>query len=389
MPSKHPAATAKVLTARAKPKVIDIQAQVIFAAQARGVSPFRIAADVVRRRLGRQRLSSQDYFLLGLYRPDLSEADRAAFVSEHEVSRLNGKLQPPLEHAVYGLMNSKLMTEVLLRGMGMPCATTVAVARATPARLPCEVLVGADAVEGFLRADNRFPLFGKPDGSSLGVGAASFLDRDGDMLLMGDGTRVPVRRLALEIARDYPTGYVFQTLLRPHPDLARLIGPTVGTLRVLSLRFAGGPAPLYAMLKLPGPGAMVDGALSGSNAAAIIDPESGQIRRAQLLSDPIGKDLLHSHVTGVALPGATLPHFAEAVELALDAHRLFPHLGVLGSDVILTDKGPILNELNANPLAGLVQKAMGRGLLNDAFKAKYREALAVNGVKLPIKGVRI
>jgi hypothetical protein len=389
MPSKPTAGPAKVLTAMAKPKTIDIQAQVMLAAQAQGVSPFRVAVDVVRRRISRQRMTSEDYFMLGLYRPELSEADRAAFVSEHEVSRLNGKLQPPLEHAVYGLMNSKLMTEVLLRGMGLPCATTVAVARATPAQLPCEVLVGPDAIEAFLRAENRFPLFGKPDGSSLGVGAASFLDRDGDMLLLGDGARVPVRRLALEIARDYPAGYLFQTLLRPHPELARLIGPTVGTLRVLSLRFAGGPAPLYVMLKLPGPGAMVDGALSGSNGAAILELETGQIRRAQLLSEPIGKDLLHSHVTGAALPGATLPDFAKAVELALDAHRLFPHLGVLGSDVILTDKGPVLNELNPNPLAGLVQKAMGRGLLNEAFKAKYREALAVNGVKLPIKGVRI
>ncbi|NJS39339.1 MAG: hypothetical protein HC783_10280 [Rhodobacteraceae bacterium] len=389
MPSTPPAATAKVLTARAKPKTIDIQAQLTFAAQARGVSPFRIAADVVRRRIGPQRLSAQDYFLLGLYRPELSEADRAAFVSEYEISRLNAKLQPTLEHAVYGLMNSKLLSAVLLRGMGLPCATTVAVARATPAQLPCEVLVGPEAVEQFLRAEGRFPLFGKPDGSSLGVGAASFLNRDGDMLRLGDGTRVPVRRLAQEIARDYPAGYLFQTLLRPHPDLARLIGPIVGTLRVLSLRFAGGPTPLYAMLKLPGPGAMVDGALSGSNAAAIIDLETGQIRRAQLLSEPIGKDLMHSHVTGAELPGAVLPDFAKAVELALDAHRLFPHLGVLGSDVILTDTGPILNELNPNPLAGLVQKAMGQGLLNEAFKAKYREALALNGVKLPIKGVRI
>ncbi|TAG13316.1 MAG: hypothetical protein EAZ40_14895, partial [Rhodobacterales bacterium] len=259
MPSTPPAAAAKILTARAKPKVIDIQAQLTFAAEARGVSPFRIAADVVRRRISRQRLSAQDYFLLGLYRPELSEADRDAFVSEYEVSRLNRQLQPQLEHAVYGLMNSKLLTEMLLRGTGLPCATTVAVARATPARLPCEVLVGPEAIERFLRAVGRFPLFGKPDGSSLGVGAASFLDRDGDMLLLGDGTRVPVRRLAQEIARDYPTGYVFQTLLRPHPELARLIGPIVGTLRVLSLRFAGGPAPLYVMLKLPGPGAMVDG----------------------------------------------------------------------------------------------------------------------------------
>jgi Sugar-transfer associated ATP-grasp len=389
MPVKPPIAADKTLTAKPLSKAVDFPAMLRIAARARGISPVKIAVEIVRRRLGRQKLTSQDYFRFGLFRAHLTDADRDAFVSDWEITRLNRALRPSDERSVAGIIESKIMTELLLRGAGLPCAQSVAVARSTPVRLPFPVLIGADAVEAYLRSEGRFPLFGKPDGSSLGVGAASFVGRDGDDLILGDGTRTPVRRMAQEIARDYPGGYVFQTLLRPHSDLARVIGPIVGTLRVVTLQLSHGLEPLFVMLKMPGPGAMVDGALSGSNAAAIIDPATGTIRRAQLLSAPIGQDLLQSHVTGAELVGATLPDFDRALALALDVHRLFPYLGVLGSDVILSDHGPLINEVNLNPLASLVQNAAGEGLFSEAHKAKYREALKVQGVRLPIKGVRI
>ncbi len=389
MPITKSAFADKILTDRPRARSVDIQTWLTTAARMRGVSPVRIALEIIRRRLGRQKLHYQDYFLLGLHRPELSDDDRNAFVSESEASRLNSALAAPERHSYTGIASSKLLTELLLRGAGLPTSTTVAVARAGRVALPVKVLVGADEIDAFLRTDATFPLFGKPEDSSFGIGAASLIKREADAIVLGDGTRTSLRKLAEEIARDYPGGYLFQNLLKPHPEIARLLGPAVGTLRVLTLRLEEGPVPIYAMLKLPGPGAMVDGALSGANGAASVDLTTGAIRRAQLLSDPPGQDMVDGHVTGARLPGAVLPDFKAALELAQSVHRLFLHQGVIGSDVILSDNGPLLNEINFNPLAALVQKAMGHGLFTDAIKAKYRAALEVHGKTGPIRGVRL
>lgn len=389
MPGEVMSSAAKTLSATTRKSAIHLAELLGQAARERGVSRARIAGDVLRCALGRHGIPPPEYFKFRLFDPALSREDREAFVSDKEITRLNTALRAPAVRGLAGLFSSKLRTGLLLRGAGLPTTEIRAVSRATPTRLAVPVLVGADAIEAFLRQAGTLPVFGKPDGLSLGVGAASFLRLDGAEIVLGDGSRVPVARLAQEIARDYPEGYLFQEMLRPHPVLARLIGPVVGTLRVTSLRLQTGPQALFVMLKMPGPGAMVDGSLAGENAAAIIDTATGRIQRVQLLSARIGEDLLSGHVTGADLPGAELPDFAEALALAQDVHRLFPEQGVFGFDIILSDRGPLINEINQNPLASLVQSARGSGLYDAAFTAKYREALAVHGVKLPVRGVRL
>jgi hypothetical protein len=378
----------KTLTSRKDGKTIDLGRQIDLAAGQAGVSRLRIALDILRRRFGRQRLAIHDYFDFGVYRPDLTEADREAFVSQDEITRLNRLLRPAEKRSMSGLVSSKFMTELLLRTVGLPCSRTLAIARSSRAQLPVPVLVGAAAIEAFLREGDRMPLFIKPDGSSLSIGAASILHRDGDDLVFGDGKRVPVARLSHEIARDYPNGFIFQRNLRPHPELARLIGPVVGTMRVVSLWLKEGPQTLYVAQKMPGPNAMVDGEVSGSTATCLVDPATGRIVRAHLAGQPIEQELTHNHVTGAPLAGTILPDFAAAIRLALEAHRLFPGHGVLGSDIVLTDEGPVINEVNLNPLVSLVQRAGGAGLLDARNKAMYREALAMQGVALPRRSVR-
>jgi hypothetical protein len=377
----------KYLTTAKKPKVVSVYGMLQRASKAAGVSPIAITVDILRRALGPASLTPLSYFDFRLYRRDLQQVERDAFIGEAAIGRINAALRPSDKRSLAGLINSKLLTELVLRGAGLPVSRTIALAKYGRGVLPYPILSGPAAIEDFLRTRRPQPIFGKPNASSLGIGAASFLGIEGDDLILGDGSRARVRQLAEEIARDYPDGYLFQELLVPHPELARLIGPVIGTLRILSLWLRDGPSPLFSMLKMPGPGAMVDGSLSGKNAAGFVDPQSGRIIRAQLLSAPIGVDLIQNHVTGAVLPGAILPDYDRALALANAAHLLFPHHGVLGFDVMLTDRGPVINEINLSPLASLVQQARGAGLLDETFKAKYREALAVQGVRLPVRGL--
>jgi hypothetical protein len=379
----------KALTWKKLSKSSDLARRFEEARQMRGLSTLRFALDILRRMVGPQKLTMFDYLDFWLQRPGLSEADRAAFVSESEITLLNRALRPDEDSSLSGLIKSKILTETLLRGAGIPTSQTVAVAQASRAPFPVPVLVGAAAIEAFLRDEGRLPLFGKPNGSSLGVGAASLMRLEGDDLVFGNGQRTPVARLAQEIARDYPDGFLFQKIVVPHPDLAALIGPVIGTLRVTSLWLKDGPAPLYTMLKMPGPGAMVDGQLSGSNGIALVDPATGRILRAQQVGRPLDEELTQNPITGATLPGAALPGFAEGLALALGTHRLFPGHGVLGSDVMLSATGPVINEVNLNPLSSLVQHARGCGLYDARNMAMYREAFAVQGVALPVRGVRL
>jgi hypothetical protein len=251
------------------------------------------------------------------------------------------------------------------------------------------VLRGAGQIEAFLAAEGRLPIFGKPIDASRSVGAASFISLDGTTLTLGDGTKTSVSAIAAEIARDYPKGYLFQSLLRPHPQMERLCGPIVGTLRIVTLVGQNGPEPLYAVLKMPGPGAMVDGWASGRNGMALVDLATGTLIRGQMATNPAGTDQDTNPITGMRLPGAALPDWDRAVEIAKDAHALLTDTGMVGVDVILSDQGPVINELNSNPLASLYQRSSGRGLLNPEFKARFQEALKFHGAKLPIKGVRL
>lgn len=379
----------KVLTTAKKPKAVDLYGLLLQASKEAGRSPLSMTVEMLRRLFGAQRLTPLDYFDFRLYRPELTTAERDAFIGEAAVTRLNAALRPTDKGSLAGLIASKSLTEMVLRGAGLPVSGTLAVAQSAPAVLPYPVLQDASAIAAFLKEPGRLPVFGKPNGSTLGIGAASFHAVDGEELILGDKSRVPLRHLAQEIARDHAEGYLFQEILVPHPDLARLIGPVIGTLRIVSLWLRDGPAPLFVMLKMPGPGAMVDGSLSGKNAAGFVDPVTGSILRAQLLSAPIGEDLVENHVTGARLPGAILPDYDQALALARAAHLLFPRHGVLGFDVMLTDRGPVINEINTNPLSSLVQQARGSGLLDQTFRARYREALTVQGVRLPVRGLRL
>jgi hypothetical protein len=388
-PDVSPLDRKTLTTLESRKKSHDFAALLQRAAEQSGRSVWQIALEVLRYRVQRHRIYSNDYFKFGLFRTDLSAAEKAAFVSEGEMTRINRALAAPTDMSLAGLLESKIMTGLVLRAAGLPTSETIAVVMRRPVRLPCQVLTNAEAVERFLREEAPYPIFGKPDLSRQGIGAASLIALEKDDIVLGNGSRVPVRTLAAEIVRDYPDGYLLQGLLQPHTALAALIGPVIGTLRVVSLMQADGPEALFLMQKLPGPGAMVDSGVSGVNGAAFVDPRTGRILRAQLLSRPITEPLTHSHVTGAPLVGAELPDVAAAVTLALEAHRLFPRQGVLGFDMMLTNAGPLINEINLNPGSSLAQSARGAGLMDDGMKDRYRAALATHGLKLPLAGIRL
>ncbi len=346
-------------------RTVDLGQALRWAAAQAGVSTLRIGLDVLRRQIGPQKLTGVDYFLYGLHSPTIPRATRGDFIGEAPVTALNAAIAGGPAEVLVGLLRDKLMTEAVLARAGLPTARTRAVFAPRSRVTLVLALRSAEELAAAFLADDALPVFGKPLFGSRSVGTVGIEERlDGGRVRLSDGREVPAMALAEEIAMGWPEGYLLQDRIVPHPDYARLTGPALGILRVATLAEAAGPGLLYTVARLPAPGAMADDIGAGLSSGVHVDPADGRVIRAQAGNRLGGTALVLTPVTQVPIAGAVVPMVAEAVVLALKVQDLFAQHRVLGVDIGLCEAGPVVVEVNANPLHGLYQRAATRGFLN-------------------------
>jgi Sugar-transfer associated ATP-grasp len=344
------------------------------ASQARGISVPRLGLEIYKLWRGRQKLTWQEYFLFGAHRPWHNAESRAEFVGDTIQTALNEALTPAGQ-SLQGLISDKLLTDMVLTRAGLPAAPIRAVAVAVEADAPYPLLRDVRELDDFL-STTSLPVFGKPVHGSRGLAAISIVDRQGGNMILGDGQSVNRAELAAEILSTFPHGYVFQELSLPHPELARIVGPVIGTVRVVTVRVGRDIVPLYAALKMPGAGQMVDDLSTLTSTLCAVDHQTGRIIRGQDRRKLGGVDLLTNPVTGVDLPGAQIPLWPEVMALARDSHRVLYRQGIVGGDFAITPTGPLVIELNANPRHAMYQKSHARGFWNADIAPVMTEALA-------------
>ena len=353
----------------------DIGQALRWAAAARKISMARLAFDIMRRQIGRQKLTTADYFHFGLHLERFTNTSRAKFLGNAATLKLNKSLSDP---GVVQVWRNKVSTAVALEQAGLPTPPIRAVFQLTGERRPYHHLDTLQALTDYLAKEAALPFFGKPVDGAEGKGAASIVARYGhERVVLGDGRVVKVAALAQEIAHRYPQGYIFQDKLRQHPDLVALAGEVMCSLRVMSIWVGGTFVPMYSVMRLPAPGAMLD---ISWNSTASIDMTTGRITRTQDGRRLGGHGLEKSHVTGAALIGVQLPFWPQVMALTAKAHALFPQQGVLGIDIALTEDGPMIVELNSNPGHGGYHQTHDEGILNTAFRDVFAAALAERGI---------
>ena len=380
---------AAILVTKVVDRRVDVLRLIQEVAHKRQVSKYRVAMEMIRRKLNRQRISYHDYFLFGMHRPEMTAAERDAFLGVAPITALNVALAPVDRGSLSGLLRNKILTTMVLDQAGIATARIRGLYVTQGDPRPFHQLRSAQEIADFLLQSGVLPVFGKPMNGSRSLGVVSILAvAEPGMLQLGDGRVVAALDLAQEIVAGYPDGYMFQDLLVPHPALAQLAGPALSSLRVVSVWDNGAPQQLYAVLRLPAPGAMADDFPAGlQNGMAWFALETGQLIRAQGSLKPGGQDLLTAPATGQALAGFQMPDWPALRTLARDAHALFPLQTMVGVDLALTDKGPVVNEINTNPLHTLYQRASGRGFLNPEFKPLLLRALAAQGVTKRQRGL--
>lgn len=349
-----------------------------------GKSLLKQAIEIVRLRLGPGKLYPSEYYELRVF-----DDSRFPGLSKEEVlsTRLEGSVTAALNSSTWDMIEEdKLMTYSVLSGMSLPIPKIYAVYHhrgrhyggVPTLRTPMEVAA-------FIRHGMPYPFFAKPVQGSFGRGGLAVVSHDpvSDTVLLANGKSVTVEAFVqglerIEGRRPMELGYIFQEYLTPHPLLADACA-NISSIRLLVLLHDEGPRIFRAIWKVPRRGNMTDNFHHGTsgNMLAWIDATTGTVQRVVAGVGLNQKEVLVHPDTGRTLVGLALPDWQKLLELGLTASATFPLLRLLHFDIALSDRGPVLLEINVLGSFDLVQLPASRGLYDE----ELREFLARYGLQ--------
>jgi len=141
--------------------------------------------------------------------------------------------------------------------------------------------------------------------------------------------------------------YIVEEYIEQHPELARMNGSSVNTLRVWAYHIRGKTSVIDAFLRVGRRGSLVDNTSRGAQIFRL-DLRSGVIGEG--MTKTIYNETFHCHKdSGERISGGTLPFWRESLALAQKAVTAFPHIGFAGVDIAITKTGPVVIELNVEP----------------------------------------
>lgn len=226
----------------------------------------------------------------------------------------------------------------------------------------------------FLRDPAVYPLFGKPGYSQQGYGAAYLAGYDPatDSLKLLDGKSLPVdeflKRLVQPVDSRYhrpECGYLFQESFTLAPTLRAFTDwPAICGVRVVCLNGPDGVTPIRAIWKIATPPNHVDNFSLGKNGNLLADVDlvTGEISRVVGGFWPNTQVLTKHPVSGKPTTGLRLPGWDQILDTCQRGGAVFPIMKIHHWDFALTDKGPMILELN--DVGGTeIAQVHGRGLL--------------------------
>lgn len=360
----------RILTTAVPKPSINLSAAITRLAGMTRRSPLAIARDILGTMLGRPKLTPTEYFVQGVWLGNPSE-----FVGDRSNLQLNTSLVAGGKADLTSLLHDKFLTGQVLEANGFPVPRLKAVFAAERSFGRLTTLRSAEALAEWIRDGANLPAFAKPIDGTMALASVPLRAAAAGMVEIG-GREVDVAALAAEVAGAFPRGWLIQELLKQPAEIEALIGPGVGTVRVVTLWEPEGPQVMYGVWRQPAVGTWVDAAIFGKpNVGCALDPATGEVLSAQIGDLFKGQAVTQSLVTPeLPLVGYRLPGWAKVVAICCDAHRLFPSHALLGWDIALTDRGPVISELNANPLHMSYQRAFKRGFLHPEYRARLDAA---------------
>jgi len=198
-----------------------------------------------------------------------------------------------------------------------------------------------------------------------------------------------LRRLEEPVDRRYhrpESGYLFQEALSPAPEIRKFTNwPAICGVRVVCLNGPDGARPIRAVWKIAIPPNHVDNFSLGThgNLLADVDLQSGAVSRMLNGFWPKTGVLAQHPFSAQPVEGFRLPGWNEVLEACRHGGTVFPLMRIQHWAVALTDRGPLILELNDLGATEMVQMH-GHGLLTletRAFLKRYAQSHAEAWVK--------
>lgn len=325
-----------------------------------------ILREVITLRRGPGKLSPQEYFYYRLWDPDLPIEEKRRFVGKQAQHPMHLACN---DRAWYAVVNDKLLFQQAMAGAGLPVPALRAVIHSFRDGDGAKTLRSAADVSGFFSDPSVYPWFGKPiDGKySLDVISGDRFDAATNTIVghRGAGQRIPDLLARIEA---HP-GFLIQERLRPPTALATRFGEQLWSLRLLVILTSNGPWISRAVVKIATGDNVADNYWRAGNLLGAVNPDTGRICRTvsgsgeALTIDPLHPD------TGEPTTGTELPDWRALIELAKRAARTLPGVRTQAWDIAVTDRGPVLLEVNFGGDLNLAQLAWGQGVLDREFRA--------------------
>ena len=328
-----------------------------------GVSFTRQLCELILLRAGPGKLTPADYYLMRVYRRDLTFAEKASYISPSAFGAISRDKRWSI------VADDKLLTYAVLTAQGIKVPEVRAIFHPVRTFGRSVALRSQRALEEYLHAEATYPFFSKPIQGiySKGTVLVESLDSTKGTLRLGDGSDIPLQAFAKDCAAK-PKGFLFQELLHPHAEIAELSGGRLCTVRMMVLLDDQGPRIFAALWKIAGPGNMADNYWRKGNMLALLDKARGCVQRCTTGLGPELREIDRHPETCRPLVGFVVPDWSDIVELTLRAACAFPGLPIQAWDIAVTSKGPLPLEVNVFGSPFLPQIANDGGLLQGDFR---------------------
>lgn len=323
--------------------------------------------EIFRLGRGNGKLSVKDYFYFRLYDDKrLDWAAKTRFLSDDIHP---GVIAKCCERSWWAVADDKLLAYGHLERAGFAVPETQAVFdRSGRGFGKLRHLRSAEDIATFLRQDARFPLFAKPLGGVASFGALRILGFSDGMLTVDGGETMAFDQLVREVGDE---GYLFQTMLRPHPAIAA-VTDAVSTVRVMVRIAADGPKIMRTVWKIPGKGNIADNFWRAGNLLAAVDTDSGEVKRVIRGTGAETEEVTAHPDSNVTLLGMALPDWKRLTDMATEGARLFHPLRYQSWDIAMAEQGPVAVEVNTGSAFNLAQLAWDQGILDEDFAGFLR-----------------
>jgi hypothetical protein len=231
-------------------------------------------------------------------------------------------------------------------------------------------------------------LFIKPLRGRGGTGAEAWLHAsNGEYRSLLDGETLSEADLLERIKRRDGDALIQPRLLN-HDDIRDLSNGALMTVRILTfLNEKGFYEATHAGFRMAiGANRLVDNSHAGGIIAAV-DMKSGSLGPAcDIGLRPNIGWCTHHPDTGAVIEGRALPLWPETIALACRAHAVFAPRMIVGWDIAITSKGPVLIEGNGAPGIDLLQRAYREPIGNSRAGALIAYHLRNNPATLALIG---